>query len=230
VTDHCLRSRNRINVIVAGKHPAPQWLDMASAVAHCRAGAGVWEWASSDRDGDTDVVMASAGDVPTLEALAAIQLLRAQFPDLKIRMVNVVDLMTLAPANTHPHGLSDAAFEHIFTADKPVIFTYHGYPTLIHRLTYRRVNHDNFHVHGFREEGTTTTPFDMVVLNGADRFRLALAVIERVDALAPYRSAARRETARKIAEHHAYINRHGVDLPEILHWAWASPADPGGAT
>jgi len=220
VTDHCLRSRNRINVIVAGKHAEAQWLDLASAISHCMAGAGVWEWASNDLDGDPDVVMASAGDVPTLEVLAAVQLLRAQFPTLKIRMINVVDLMTLAPAGVHPHGMSDAVFDDLFTLDKPVIFAYHGYPALIHRLTYRRSNHDNFHVHGFQEEGTTTTPFDMVVLNHADRFRLALAVIERVPWLAPHRYQARCDVERTIAEHRAYIVEHGVDMPQIVNWVW----------
>jgi xylulose-5-phosphate/fructose-6-phosphate phosphoketolase len=166
--------------------------------------------------------MASAGDVPTLEVLAAVKLLRAQFPDLKIRMVNVVDLMALAPPNTHPHGMTDAVFDALFTLDKPVIFAYHGYPALIHRLTYRRANHDNFHVHGFAEEGTTTTPFDMVVLNRTDRFRLALAVVERVPSLASHRADARRAVERKLDAHRAYIDQHGIDLPDILNWTWAA--------
>jgi xylulose-5-phosphate/fructose-6-phosphate phosphoketolase len=230
ITEHCLCSRNRINVIVSGKHPEAQWLDMEAAVAHCQAGAGVWEWASNDRDDNADVVMASAGDVPTLEVLAAVKLLRAQFPDLKIRMVNVVDLMALAPPNTHPHGMTDAVFDALFTLDKPVIFAYHGYPALIHRLTYRRANHDNFHVHGFAEEGTTTTPFDMVVLNRTDRFRLALAVVERVPSLASHRADARRAVERKLDAHRAYINQHGIDLPDILNWTWAAQESGGNET
>ena len=224
VTEHCLRSRNRINVIVAGKHPEAQWLDMQAAVTHCDAGAGVWEWASNDRDDDADVVMAAAGDVPTLEVLAAVKLLRNLFPDLKIRMVNVVDLMVLVPPETHPHGKTDAEFDALFTEDKPVIFAYHGYPALIHRLTYRRRNHDNFHVHGFAEEGTTTTPFDMVVLNRADRFSLALAVVERIPSLASHRATFRRDIALKLEAHRAYINQHGIDMPDILNWSWAAPA------
>ena len=230
ITEHCLRSRNRINVIVSGKHSEAHWLDMEAAVAHCHAGAGVWEWASNDRDDNADVVMASAGDVPTLEVLAAVKLLRAQFPDLKIRMVNVVDLMALAPPNTHPHGMTDAVFDALFTLDKPVIFAYHGYPALIHRLTYRRANHDNFHVHGFAEEGTTTTPFDMVVLNRTDRFRLALAVVERVPSLASHRADARRAVERELDAHRAYINQHGIDLPDILNWTWATQESGGSGT
>ena len=220
VTEHCLRSRNYINVIVAGKHPEPQWLDIDAAIAHCRAGLGVWHWASNDGDGEPDVVIACAGDVPTLEALAAVQLLRAQFPPLRMRFVNVVDLMTLQPEHVHPHGKSDAAFDALFTTDKPVIFAFHGYPALIHRLTYRRTNHDNIHVHGFGENGTTTTPFDMVVLNELDRYHLLLAVVERVPQLAPQRAQARQFVAGRMAAHRAQIREHGIDLPEILAWRW----------
>jgi len=220
VTDRCLRSRNKINVIVAGKHPEAQWLAMDAAIAHCRAGAGVWEWAGNECDDDADVVMACAGDVPTLEVLAAVRWLRARFSELKIRVVNVVDLTVLSPPYMHPHGLDDAAFDALFSSDKPVIFAYHGYPTLIHRLTYRRVNHQNFHVHGFAEEGTTTTPFDMAVLNRIDRFSLALAVVERVPSLAQHRDAIRRAVADKLADHRAYIEEHGIDMPEILGWTW----------
>ena len=225
VTDHCLRSRNRINVIVAGKQPEAQWLSMAAAVDHCAAGAGVWEWASNDRDDNADVVIACAGDVPTLEALAAVQLLRAHFPALSIRFVNVVDLMTLQPAHAHPHGMDDKGFDNLFTIDKPVIFAYHGYPALIHRLTYRRTNHANFHVHGFQEEGTTTTPFDMVVLNQLDRYHLFAAVVERVPGLAPDRARARAFVDAELAQHRAYINEHGIDMPSILDWQWRGQAD-----
>jgi len=220
VTDHCLRSRNLVNVIVAGKQPAEQWLEIDSAVAHCRRGVGIWEWASSAGQDEPDAVLACAGDVPTLEALAAAQLLYEKFPALKLRVINVVDLMTLQPPHVHPHGLSDADFDALFTADKPVVFAYHGYPALIHRLTYRRSNHANLHVHGFREEGTTTTPFDMVVLNELDRFRLFLAVVERVEALAPQRDAARQFVAAKLTLHQRQIEEHGIDLPEILAWRW----------
>ncbi len=180
VTDHCLRSRNYVNVIVAGKQPAPQWLDMDAAVKHCTAGLGIWPWASNDRGGEPDVVMACCGDVPTLETLAAVELLRTHFPDLKVRVINVVNLMKLQPQSEHPHGLSDKEFDVLFTTDKPIIFAYHGYPLLIHRLTYRRTNHRNLHVRGYKEEGTTTTPFDMVVLNDLDRFHLVSDVIDRV--------------------------------------------------
>ena len=220
VTDHCLRSRNRINVIVAGKHPEAQWLDMAAAREHCSLGASVWEWASNDQDDDAEVVMACAGDVPTLEVLAAVQILRTWFPELKVRTVNVVDLMTLCPPQVHPHGFADAPFDALFSSDKPVIFAYHGYPALIHRLTYRRKNHENFHVHGFNEEGTTTTPFDMVVLNRTDRFRLALAAVKRVASLAGELAEFSRFVDLKILEHRAYIEEHGIDMPEILEWQW----------
>jgi xylulose-5-phosphate/fructose-6-phosphate phosphoketolase len=225
VTEHCLRSRNKINVIVAGKHPEAQWLDMKAAIAHCQAGIGVWEWASNDRDDDVDVVMACAGDVPTLEALAAVQMLRQQFPLLSIRFVNVVDLMTLQPAHVHPHGLDDAEFDALFTIDKPVIFAYHGYPSLIHRLTYRRSNHANIHVRGFCEEGTTTTPFDMVVLNQVDRFHLLASVVERVPKLQPFQQRTREFLADSLEAHRTFIREHGIDMPAILDWTW----NPGQA-
>lgn len=226
VTDHCLRSRSLINVIVAGKHPEPQWLDVDAAIVHCRAGVGVWEWASNDRDDNVDVVMACAGDVPTLETLAAVQMLREHFPMLSVRVVNVVDLMTLPPAGAHPHGLDDAAFDNLFTTDKPVIFAYHGYPSLIHRLTYKRNNHANIHVHGFREEGSTTTPFDMVVLNEIDRFHLFAAVVERVPTLEHLRDGARRFVQERLDAHGVFIREHGIDMPSILDWVW----DPGAMT
>jgi len=219
VVDHCLRSRDYINVIVAGKQPAHQWLDRNAAIAHCTTGLGVWEWASND-GGDPDVVMACAGDVPTMEALAATMLLREHFPGLQLRFVNVVDLMALQGPSQHPHGLDDAAFDRMFTTDKPVIFAYHGYPTLIHRLTYRRTNHGNFHVHGFQEEGTTTTPFDMAVLNDLDRFHLARAVVRRTPALAAEREAFDGFVEQKLAEHDAYIRANGDDMPEIRQWQW----------
>ena len=218
VVDHCLRSRDYINVIVAGKQPAPQWLDRDAAAAHCTVGLGVWDWASNCGSDEPDVVLASAGDVPTMEALAAVTILREQLPDLKIRFANVVDLMTLQAPSQHPHGMDDAAFDAIFTTDKPVIFAFHGYPALIHRLTYRRLNHDNFHVHGFQEEGTTTTPFDMAVLNELDRFHLAKAVVGRVDAVANRRAEFNGYIAAQLAEHSAYIRQHGEDLPEIRNW------------
>ena len=229
VTEQCLRSRNLVNVIVAGKHPSEQWLDMAAAAKHCRRGIGVWEWASNAGGGEPDAVLACAGDVPTLETLAAAQLLYEQFPMFKLRVVNVVDLMTLQPPHAHPHGLSDPEFDALFTADKQVVFAYHGYPSLIHRLTYRRTNHDNIHVHGFREEGTTTTPFDMVVLNQVDRFHLFAAVVERVPVLAPFRPAARQFVAGQLDKHRRYIEEHGIDLPEILDWRWRGPGSAGQA-
>jgi xylulose-5-phosphate/fructose-6-phosphate phosphoketolase len=228
VTDHCLRSWNRINVIVAGKQPAPQWLSMDEAVKHCTAGIGIWEWASNDRGGEPDVVMAGAGDVPTLETLAAVSLLRQHLPDLKIRMVNVVDLMTLQPHEEHPHGLTDRDFDALFTPDKPVIFAHHGYPWLIHRLTYRRTNHRNFHVRGYKEEGTTTTPFDMVVLNDLDRFHLATDVIDRLPQLGYLAAYAKQALRDKLIEHKAYIRQHGEDMPEVREWRW-SPAEPSAA-
>jgi xylulose-5-phosphate/fructose-6-phosphate phosphoketolase len=220
VTDHCLRSRNYVNVIVAGKQPAPQWLDMDAAVKHCTAGVGIWPWASTDRGGEPDVVMACCGDVPTLETLAAADLLRTHLPELKVRVINIVDLMKLQAPSEHPHGLSDKDFDRLFTTDKPVIFAYHGYPLLIHRLTYRRTNHHNFHVHGYREEGTTTTPFDMVVLNRLDRFHLVANVIERVPALGSRAAYAQQAIRDKLIEHRQYITRYGEDMPEVRNWRW----------
>ncbi len=225
LTDCCLRSRHLVNVIVAGKNDQPQWLAMDVAIKHCAAGIGIFEWASSDTDGEPDMVMACAGDVPTLEVLAAVDLLRRHLPDLKVRVVNVVDLMTLQPREEHPHGLTDREFDGLFTTDKPIIFAYHGYPWLIHRLTYRRTNHKNLHVRGYKEEGTTTTPFDMAVLNDLDRFHLVADVIDRVPKLG-YKAANLREQMRdKLIEHRQYIERHGQDMPEILEWKW--PAAPG---
>jgi xylulose-5-phosphate/fructose-6-phosphate phosphoketolase len=220
VADHCLRSRNYVNVIVAGKQPALQWLDMKSAIEHCSSGLGIWEWASTDKGSEPDVVMACAGDIPTLETLAAVDLLRQNFPDIKIRVVNVVDLMTIQPASEHPHGLSDADFDSLFTSNKPVIFAYHGYPWLIHRLTYRRTNHDNFHVRGYKEEGTTTTPFDMTVLNDLDRFHLAGDVVDRVERLRPVNGHFKQMLRNKLVDHKQYICEHGDDLPEIRDWKW----------
>ncbi|HEX7959768.1 MAG TPA: phosphoketolase family protein, partial [Terriglobales bacterium] len=220
VADHCLRSRNYVNVIVAGKQPELQWLDMDAAIKHCAAGIGIWKWASNDDDGEPDVVMAAAGDVPTLEILAATSLLRQYLPDLKVRVVNVVDLMTLPPASEHPHGLADQDFDALFTKDKTVIFAYHGYPWLIHRLTYRRTNHDNIHVRGYKEEGTTTTPFDMVVLNNMDRYQLATDAIRRVPRLKGKADAALQAFSDKLAEHHQYTRLYGQDLPEVRDWHW----------
>ncbi len=222
VADWCLRSRDFVNVIVAGKQPQPQWLDMDAAIKHCSAGIGIWSWASNDQDTEPDVVMACAGDVPTLETLAAVAILRAQLPDLKIRVVNVVDLMTLQPKEEHPHGLSDRDFDTLFTTDKPIIFAYHGYPWLIHRLTYRRTNHKNLHVRGYKEEGTTTTPFDMAVRNDIDRFHLAGDVIDRVPSLGYVAAYTKQGIRDKLIEHRQYINTHGEDMPEIRHWRWPS--------
>jgi xylulose-5-phosphate/fructose-6-phosphate phosphoketolase len=219
--DRCLRSRNLVNVIVAGKQPSPQWLDMEAAIRHCTLCIGVWDWASTDAGADPDVVMACAGDVPTLETLAAVDLLRQHVPGLRVRVVNVVDLMTLQPEEEHPHGLSDDAFDALFTTDKPIVFAYHGYPWLIHRLTYRRTNHRNLHVRGYKEEGTTTTPFDMVVLNDLDRFHLAADVIDRVPGLADRAAGARRLLMDKLVGHKRYIERYGEDMPEIQDWKWS---------
>jgi len=207
-------------VIVAGKQPALQYLDMKSAIEHCTAGIGIWEWACTDQGVPPDVVMACAGDIPTLETLAAVDLLRKHFPDIKIRVVNVVDLMTLQTKTEHPHGLPDSEFNSMFTTDKPVVFAYHGYPSLIHRLTYRRENHANFHVHGYKEEGTTTTPFDMTVLNGLDRFDLAGDVVDRVPRLQPINAHFKQYVRNKLVEHKQYIREHGDDLPEIRDWKW----------
>ena len=220
VTDHCLRSRNYVNVIVAGKQPELQWLDMDAAIKHCTTGIGIWEWASNDRGSEPDVVMACAGDVPTLETLAAVAMLREQFPDLKVRVVNVVDLMTLQPETEHPHGLKDKDFDSIFTTDKPIIFAYHGYPWLIHRLTYRRTNHRNLHVRGYKEEGTTTTPFDMVVRNDLDRFHLAGDVIDRVPKLGYTAAYVKQMLRDKLIEHKQYVTTYGQDMPEIREWKW----------
>ena len=220
VTDHCLRSRNYINVIVAGKQPEMQWMDMDAAVKHCTAGLGIWEWASNDKGSEPDVVMACAGDVPTLETIAAVQILRAHLPEIKIRVVNVVDLMTLQPASEHPHGLNDKDFDILFTKNKPIIFAFHGYPLLIHRLTYRRANHANLHVRGYKGEGTTTTPFDMVVMNDLDRFHLADDVIDRLPGLGSKGAYTKQWLQNKLLDHKAYINIHGEDMPEILNWKW----------
>jgi xylulose-5-phosphate/fructose-6-phosphate phosphoketolase len=225
VMDHCLRSRHYINIVVAGKHPAPQWLSIDEATAHCTTGIGRWAWASTDHDGEPDVVMVAAGDVPTLETLAAISLLHEALPFLKIRMVNVVDLMRLQPEREHPHGLSDVGFDALFTTDKPVIFAYHGYPWLIHRLTYRRHNHANIHVRGYKEEGTITTPFDMAVLNDLDRYHLALDTIARVPGLAERGGTARRMLEDRLAEHHEYIRAHGEDMPIVRGWRWPAASE-----
>jgi xylulose-5-phosphate/fructose-6-phosphate phosphoketolase len=220
VTDHCLRSRNYVNVVVAGKQPSPQWLDMDTAVTHCAAGLGAWRWASNDEDGEPDVVMACCGDVPTLETLAAVAMLRSHHPEVRVRVINVVDLMKLQSPRAHPHGLSDEEFDRLFTVDKPIIFAFHGYPPLIHRFTYRRTNHQNLHVHGYQEEGTTTTPFDMVVLNKLDRFHLADDVIARVPGLARRAGRTRKLIRDKLTEHAEYVVRHGEDMPEIRDWKW----------
>jgi xylulose-5-phosphate/fructose-6-phosphate phosphoketolase len=220
VMDHCLLSRNYVNIVVAGKHPAPQWLDMDSAVRHCAEGIGIWTWASNDAGAEPDVVMAAAGDVPTLEVLAAVALLRSHIPALRIRVVNVVDLMKLQPATEHPHGLSDIDFDQLFTKDKPVIFAYHGYPWLIHRLTYRRANHRNLHVRGYKEEGTITTPFDMAVLNDLDRFHLAGDAIDRLPQLGSRAAYVKQMLADRLTEHRMYIREHGQDMPSVRDWRW----------
>jgi xylulose-5-phosphate/fructose-6-phosphate phosphoketolase len=220
VTDECLRSRNLVNLVVAGKQLAPQWLTMDQAIKHCSAGIGIWEWASNDRGGEPDVVIAACGDVPTLEALAAVDLLRTYTPELKVRFINVVDLMTLQPRSVHPHGLTDAEFDTLFTKNKPIVFAFHGYPWLIHRLTYRRNNHSNLHVHGYLEEGTTTTPFDMCVLNQLDRFHLVQDVTARVPQLGSRAAYATQAIRDKLIEHKQYIAEHGEDMPEISGWTW----------
>ena len=227
VTDHCLRSRNYVNVIVAGKQSAPVWLSIDEAVKHCTAGIGVWKWASNDGNSEPDVVMACCGDVPTLETLAAVELLRQHIPELKVRVVNVVDLMRLQPALEHPHGLSDEEFDKLFTKDKPIIFAFHGYPWLIHRLTYRRHNHHNLHVRGYKEEGTTTTPFDMVVLNDLDRFHLAGDVVERLPLPGARADSIKQTIQDSLIEHKTYIRRYGDDVPEIRDWRWGHPAGTG---
>jgi xylulose-5-phosphate/fructose-6-phosphate phosphoketolase len=227
VTDHCLRSRNKVNVVVAGKQPAPQWLTMDQAAKHCEAGIGIWPWASNDRDGSPDVVMACCGDVPTLETLAAVDLLKTLVPDLKVRVINVVNLMTLQPTSEHPNGISDKEFDAMFTTDKPVIFAFHGYPWLIHRLTYRRTNHKNLHVRGYKEEGTTTTPFDMCVLNQIDRFNLVRDVIDRVPKLGERAAYAQQAIREKLIDHRTHICQTGDDLPEIRSWHWGQKAKSG---
>jgi xylulose-5-phosphate/fructose-6-phosphate phosphoketolase len=220
VADHCLRSRNYVNVIVAGKNPELQWLSMDAAIKHCTAGLGIWDWASNDQGSEPDIVMACCGDVPTLETLAAVDLLHRLTPDLKIRVVNVVDLMTLQPQSEHPHGLSDRDYDAIFTEDKPIVFAFHGYPWLIHRLTYRRNSHANLHVRGYKEEGTTTTPFDMTVLNDLDRFHLAGDAIDRVPRLHNTAGYAKQVLRDHLIDHKQYVCRVGDDLPEIRNWKW----------
>jgi len=220
VTDHCLRSRHCINVVVAGKQPAPQWLTMDQAIKHCEAGLGIWEWASNDRGEEPDVVMACCGDVPTLETLAAVKLIRRHAPELKVRVINIVDLMTLQPPTEHPHALSDRNFNALFTTDKPIIFAFHGYPWLIHRLTYRRAGHGNLHVRGHKEEGTTSTPFDMCVLNELDRFHLVLDAIDRVPKLSVRAAYGKQAIRDKLIEHREYITKHDDDTPEIAGWTW----------
>ena len=220
VMDHCFRSRHYVNIIVAGKHPSPQWLSVEEAVSHCNRGIGIWTWASSDKDMEPDVVMACAGDVPTLETMAAVAILREKLPELKVRVVNVVDLMKLQPETEHPHGLSDADFDTLFTKAKPVIFAFHGYPTLIHKLTYRRTNHSNIHVRGYKEEGTITTAFDMTVLNDMDRFHLVMDTLDRLPQLKERTAYLKQEMQDKLVEHKYYIRKHGLDMPEIRNWKW----------
>jgi len=224
VADHCLRSRHYVNVIVAGKQPMPNWLAMDDAILHATRGIGIWPWASNDEGTDPDVVMGCAGDVPTLETLAAVDILRRHLPDLKVRVVNVVDLMRLQDEGEHPHGLSEREFDSLFTTDRPIVFAYHGYPWLIHRLTYRRTNHRNLHVRGYKEEGTTTTPFDIVMLNDLDRYRLVIDVIDRVPGLAASAGHLRQLMVDKRVEARAYTREHGDDAPEIRDWAWPGTA------
>jgi xylulose-5-phosphate/fructose-6-phosphate phosphoketolase len=220
VMDHCLRSKNYVNVVVAGKQPALQYLDMGAAIKHCTAGIGIWEWASNDRGSDPDVVMACCGDIPTLETLAAVDLLRKSFPQLKVRVVNVVDLMRLQPHTEHPHGMTEDEFDTLFTTDRPIVFAFHGYPWLIHRLTYRRRNHRNLHVRGYKEEGTTTTPFDMVVRNDLDRFHLAEDAIDRIPGLGGDAAYVKQDLRDKLVEHQHWVATHGDDMPEIRDWSW----------
>ena len=230
VGDHCLRSRDYVNVIVAGKQPALDYLTMDEAIAHCTRGLGIWEWASTDHGGEPDVVLGCAGDIPTLETVAAAALLREHLPDLAVRVINVVDLMRLEPDAEHPHGLSDREFDALFTTSRPVIFAYHGYPMLIHRLTYRRANHRNIHVRGYKEEGTTTTPFDMVMLNDLDRYHLVIDVIDRVPELGERAAGVRQQMADARLRARAYTREHGDDLPEVRDWTWpGSPPAPTGA-
>jgi xylulose-5-phosphate/fructose-6-phosphate phosphoketolase len=228
VGDHCLRSRHYVNVVIAGKYLAPQWLSMDEAVAHCTAGIGIWHWASSDAGSTPDLVMACCGDVPTLETLAAVSILREHLPNLKVRVVNVVDLMKLQPKSEHPHGLDDDAFDALFTADRPVIFAFHAYPWLIHRLTYRRTNHANIHVRGYKEEGTITTPFDMKVLNQLDRFHLVIDVIDRLPLTGREGRVLKDRLSATLLEHRRYIEANGEDLPEVLNWRWTAnePTSP----
>jgi xylulose-5-phosphate/fructose-6-phosphate phosphoketolase len=222
VWDHCLRSRNYVNVVIAGKYKAPQWLSMDEAIKHCTAGIGKWYWASNDGDSEPDVVMACCGDVPTLETLAAVSILGENMPELKVRVVNVVDLMKLQPASEHPHGLSDENFDALFTQNKPIIFAFHGYPSLIHQLTYRRTNHKNMHVRGYKEEGTITTTFDMTVLNDLDRFHLVMDTIDRLPQTGANGVRLKKQLTDKLQEHYVYIRKHGLDMPEIRNWKWTN--------
>jgi xylulose-5-phosphate/fructose-6-phosphate phosphoketolase len=222
--DHCLRSRHYVNVVIAGKHAAPQWLTMDAAVKHCTEGIGIWQWASNDQNAEPDVVMGCCGDVPTLETLAAVSIMRQHLPNLKIRVINVVDLMRLQPKSEHPHGLSDTDFDTLFTRDKPVIFAFHAYPWLIHRLTYRRTVHHNIHVRGYKEEGTITTPFDMTVLNELDRFHLVMDAVDRLPQTGVKGVYLKQQLQDKLVEHKHYIAKFGQDLPEIRNWKW-QPAD-----
>jgi xylulose-5-phosphate/fructose-6-phosphate phosphoketolase len=227
VTDHCLRTRDYVNLIIAGKQPAPVWLTMDEAINHCTAGIGIWEWASSDEGSEPDVVMACCGDVPTLETLAAVDLIRSHLPELKVRVINVVDLMKLQPPKEHCHGLSDLDFDTLFTKNKPIVFAFHGYPWLIHRLTYRRTNHANLHVRGYKEEGTTTTPFDMVVLNEMDRFHLVGDVIDRLPQLGARAAYTKQRIRDALIEHRHYINESGEDHPFVLGWRWGERGSLG---
>lgn len=220
VTDHVLRSRNKVNEIVAGKQPSPQWLTMGQAIKHCEQGLGIWEWASSDAEGDPDIVMACCGDVPTIETLAAVDILRQEILELRVRVINVVNLMRLQPEQVHPNGMDDRSFDGLFPANCPIVFAFHGYPWLIHRLMYKRTCHANLHVRGYIEEGTTTTPFDMVVLNGLDRFSLVGDVIDRVPKLQSRAAYTKQRIAEKLIEHKHYIRQHGIDMPEVRDWRW----------